>query len=312
MGNSNLFRANGGILLSRGDSTHSWDFGWRDNPPAVKAVLATLPYPRFEVAAAHLNGSGEGKTVLLSDAVKRVLGKHMPAQQQPRGTCVSRGWSRATDYLECVEIALGGEPEEFKYISHSYVYGRCREIGGDLSSQDGAVGAWAAKAVAEGVLTNEDCQDKDVGYDDLAVQWGSRGVPKKLKDLALERGNKVKTVTLVTTAEQARDMLCNGYPLSVCSGQGFAMSRDSEGYCHTQGEWAHCMMWSAYRDDKKRFLVEQSWGQNTPDGPLGNLDIPDNAFWIDWDVADHMLKGEDSFALSAFQGFPARRLDWII
>src|SRR5581483_1393104 len=137
----------------------------------------TLPMPRYADAAPHLTGSGEGKTVLLSDAVKMVLGKHMPAQQQPRGTCVSRGWSRAVDYLQCVQIALGHLPQEYQYISHAAVYGMAKEIGGDL-----------------------------------AVQWGARGVPQKIKDLA--KDNLVKTVTLVTTPEQARDMLCNGYPVS--------------------------------------------------------------------------------------------------
>lgn len=286
-------------------------FGWVDDQQAVQAVLATLPMPLFAAAAPHLAGSGEGKTVLLSDAVKKVLGHHMPAQKQPRGTCVSRGFSRGVDYLECVEIALG-QPEEFKFISHSYVYGRCREIGGWLSNQDGAVGAWAAKAVAEGVITNEDCNDRDADYDDLAVQWGARGVPQQYKDLALQRKNRVVTVSLVTTPEEARDGLCNGYPLPVCSNQGFTMTRDSNGHCRPQGSWSHCMVWTGYRDDRKQFLVEQSWGQNTPDGPTGDLDIPDNAFWIDWDVAAGMLRGRDSFLMSAFDGYPARKLDWYV
>ncbi len=306
-----VYRANGGVMKVLGDGTPLWNFGWHDRPAAVAAVLATLPFPRFEQAAIHLTGTGDGKTVLLSDAVKKVLGKHMPAQQQPRGTCVSRGWSRAVDYLECVEIALVGLPTRFEYISHAFIYGTGAEIGHDQNSQDGLVGAWAAKAVNTfGNCTNEECEDKDAGYDDLAVEWKAEGVPQKFKDLG--KDNIVKTVTLVTTPEQARDMLCNGYPLSVCSWQGFSMKRDSEGHCRAEGSWAHCMMWSAYRDDKKQFLVEQSWGQNTPSGPLGTLDIPDNAFWIDWDVGAKMLRGEDSFALSAFQGFPARTIDWYV
>ena len=74
------------------------------------------------------------------------------------------------------------------------------------------------------------------------------------------------------------------------------------------------MMWSAWRDDRRQFLVEQPWGQNTPSGPLGDLDIPDNAFWIDWDTAQRMLGQQDSFALSGFQGFPGQPalLSWLI
>ena len=70
------------------------------------------------------------------------------------------------------------------------------------------------------------------------------------------------------------------------------------------------MLWTAAREDKKWFLVEQSWGPNVPSGPLGDMDIPNNAFWIDWNVAARMLREQDSFALSNFQGFPAQRLDW--
>ena len=285
--------------------------GWRRDPAEVQRVLARLPRPHFAAAASHLAGTGAGKTVLLSDAAKKVKGAHLPAQQQPRGTCVSRGWSRAVDYLECVQIAIGNKAAEYKSVSHAYVYGTCREIGHDLSNQDGAVGAWAAQAVHDyGVITNDDAHDKDAGYDDLAVEWGARGVPQPFKDLG--KKHIVRTVSLVKTPEEARDALGNGYPLSVCSGQGFTMHRDSDGHCRPQGSWSHCMMWSAYRDDKRWFLVEQSWGQNTPDGPLGDLDIPDNAFWIDWDVAARMLAEEDSFALSSFDGFPAQTLTWLI
>ncbi len=287
-------------------------FGWINNPSAVRAVLSTLPFPRCELVAAHLDGTGEGKTILLSDFARKITGAHLPAQQQPRGTCVSRGYSRAVDYLECVQIS-GGTAEDYKSISHAAVYGMAKEMGHDLSYQDGAVGAWAAKAVSTwGCVTNEEANAKDAGYDDLAVQWGAKGVPQNIKELA--KDNLVRTVTLVTTAEQARDMICNGYPVSVCSDQGFSMTRDSQGFCRPQGSWAHCMMWSAYRDDKKWFLVEQSWGQDTPSGPLGDLDIPNNAFWIDWDVAGRMLRQEDSFALSSFQGFPRNPvlLTWLI
>jgi hypothetical protein len=285
-------------------------FGWVNDPAAVARVLATLPRPRFGAAAPHLLGTGVGKSVLLSDAARKVTGRHLPAQQQPRGTCVSRGWSRSVDYLQCVLIA-SGSPLEYRSISHAAVYGMAREIGGDLSYQDGAVGAWAARAVSEwGTVTNDDAKDRDAGYDDLAVEWGARGVPQAVKELA--RKHLVRTVSLVTSAEQARDALCNGYPVSCCSDQGFTMARDQSGRCTPEGSWSHCMMWSGYRDDRRQFLVEQSWGQNVPSGPLGDLDIPDNAFWIDWGVADRMLRQQDSFALSGYDGFPAQRLDWLL
>lgn len=311
MADRDVFQANGGVAIAQGPGQPDrWHFGWRDDHAAVRAALATLPFPHFELAAPHLEGTGEGKSAYLWEAAIKVTGAHLPAQQQPRGTCVSRGWSRLVDYLECVEIALLGEAEEYHSISHAAVYGMAKEIGHDLSYQDGAVGAWAAKAVSEwGVVTNEAAKDKDAGSDDLAVEWGAKKVPAALKELAQQ--HKLGTVTLVATPEQARDMLCNGYPLAVCSDQGFTMTRDAEGRCRPQGTWNHCMMWSGYDDATRRFCVEQSWGPNTPDGPTAHGQ-PDNSFWIDWDVASRMLRQQDSFAGSKFGGFAARTLSWLL
>jgi hypothetical protein len=56
----------------------------------------------------------------------------------------------------------------------------------------------------------------------------------------------------------------------------------------------------------------QSWGATTPGGPVGFGEHPACAFWVDADVAERMLRQGDSWALSAFDGFPARRLDWVI
>jgi hypothetical protein len=283
--------------------------GWRPSPAEVRRVLSRLPRPHFADAARHLIGVEDGKTVLLWDAAKKVTGGHLPAQNQDRGTCVSRGWSRAIDYLQCVQVALAYRPEQYESISHAVVYGMAKEVGGDLSNEDGAVGAWAAQAVHDwGCVTNADAHDSDV-RDDLAVQWGAHGVPPNLKSLA--KSHLVKTVSLVKSADEAQAAIVNGYPLSVCSDQGFTMTRDAEGHCRPQGSWSHCMMWSGFDADKRRFCVEQSWGQNCPDGPT-YLGQPDNSFWIDWQTADRMLRQEDSFALSTFDGFPSQELTWLI
>lgn len=68
-------------------------------------------------------------------------------------------------------------------------------------------------------------------------------------------------------------------------------------------------------------LIYQSWGANSNSGPHysgdpANPDFPagyflNSTFWIDAEVLDRMLKGEDSFALSSYEGFPPRKLpDW--
>lgn len=280
--------------------------GWRRDDNAVQDVLSRLPMPRFCDAAPHLAGIGEDKDGVPYLAYKKLFGKHMPAQKQDIGSCVSRGYSRGVDYLQCVQIIMG-ELEEFKFVSHAAVYGLARERGHMLGGGDGLVGAYAADSVSkDGTVSNNDANDSDTD-DRLAKEWGARGCPSNIKQLAQNR--LVKTVSQVTTPEEARDALVAGHLVPVCSDQGFTMTRDSNGKCSPRGSWGHCMVWTGYRADKRQFLIEQSWGQNCPDGPLGDKDIPDNGFWVDWDVAARMLSQRDSFVVSAYDGFPALPLD---
>jgi hypothetical protein len=66
-----------------------------------------------------------------------------------------------------------------------------------------------------------------------------------------------------------------------------------------------------YRVDKRAFLVVQSWGKGNPSGPT-SLDQPSNSFWITWDTMQRIARQGDSYALSAFTGFPARAIDFFV
>lgn len=281
-------------------------FGWVYNPREVGRIMATLPRPVFASAAPGLRGSGEGKTILLSEAVRAVLGQDIPYPAQQIGCCVSRGFSAGTDILSCVEIAIDKQAEEFKETSHEAIYGLAREIGNFLQPPgdrgDGAVGAWAAKAVSQhGTISRE-----VVGAysDKRAGEWGWKGVPA---DIKAQIRNKVRTVSMVKSYEEARDSIANGYPVAVCSDQGFSMERDRDGFCRPQGTWYHCMLFMGIRHDKPALLCMNSWGMDNPKGPLA-LGQPTNTFWVDARTADRMLKQEDSWALCDFDGYPARTL----
>ena len=182
------------------------------------------------------------------------------------------------------------------------------EVGGQRGSySDGSTGAWAAKAVTDyGTISR-----KVLGaYDPKrAKEWGAKGISDEYEKLA--KTHPIKTVSLVTTFTSARDSIANGYPVPVCSNQGFTMTRDRDGFCTPRGSWAHCMCFIGTRGGSRPGLCcLQSWGANTPDGPLA-LEQPDNSFWVDADVADRMLRARDSFTLSGFTGYPAQNiLDW--
>ena len=281
--------------------------GWLHDPDEVDRQLATLPRPLFAQAAPRLGGSGTGKTTLLYKAFKEVNdGSYIDYPAQTIGDCVSHGFGHGVDLLEAVQIALGHKNEAFQQTATEAIYGMARvDIGGQRGSfSDGAVGAWAAKAVSTIGTVDRDLVGAYDGQ--RAKSWGARGVPDAIKDKA--GPHKVKTVSLVQSYEDLEDALANGYPVPVCSNQGFTLQRDSEGFCRPKGSWGHCMLIVGVRADARPgACIFQSWGSEMPSGPLG-LDQPPNSFWADRDVVSSMLAMQDSWALSQFEGYPGRAI----
>lgn len=277
--------------------------GWIHNPAEVGRQLATLPRPLFAQAAPALSGSGTDKTTLLYKAFKDANGgAYIPYPAQTIGDCVSHGFGHGVDLLEAVQIAVGHQRDVLKQTATEAVYGMARvDIGGERGSySDGAVGAWAAKAVSTIGTVSRDV----VGpYDgSRAKLWGAKGVPQSVEDQAVQ--HKVQTVALVSTYEELEDALANGYPVPVCSNQGFTLQRDADGFCRPHGVWGHCMLIVGVRaGDRPGACIFQSWGPETPSGPLA-LDQPPNSFWADRDTVADMLGMGDSWALSQFQGYP--------
>jgi len=301
--------------------------GWVDDQGAVEAVLSQLPMPVFSQAAPDLKGSGEGVDIFFWEAEEKVLGARLGAHRQIYGTCVSHGWGRGVQDLILVEIAFGKEAEQWEgQVATEPIYGGSRvEIGGGRLRGDGSVGAWAAKWVNQyGVLLRKKYGKYDLTVldEDLAREWGSyrnrEGVPDELEPIAKE--HPVGTVSMVTDGDDARDALCNGYPIPVCSGQGFTTTRDSNGFCRPRGSWSHCMLARGYcvaKGNRPAVPIQQSWGNS----PTGNdrcvlesgreITLPQGVFMIDLDVFHGMLRQRDSFAISQFEGFP-RRLDYLL
>jgi C1A family cysteine protease len=144
----------------------------------------------------------------------------------------------------------------------------------------------------------------------IGTAWGSRGIPQAVINQCKE--HKIETVTTVTTIEQARDLLANGYALSVCSDYGFSSVRDKYGIADPRGSWSHAMAWIGCDDTHERlnetlFLVQNSWGVWNS-GPK-YYEQPDGSFWIRQSVAERMIASGAAFAYSRFKGF-VRKMDW--
>lgn len=281
-----------------------WVYDWR----SVNAYLAESPTPVFAASAAPLQGTGAKAVRLLYDEVRRVVGTDI-ILTQTIGDCVSQGWAQGCDYVACTQITAGSREKWVATCATEPIYALSRvEIGQGRIRGDGSVGAWAAKAVTEfGTIRRQKYGTIDLtSYSgDRARLWGSRGCPDELEPVARE--HPIKTVSLVTSYEQARDAISNGYPVVVCSQQGFNDTRDSEGFMRAQGTWGHCMVFTAVDDAHTRpgLLCQNSWGPAWISGPKRH-NQPDGSGWVDAEVADRMLRIQpDSYAVSGFRGFPS-------
>jgi hypothetical protein len=314
---------------------NAYSFGWSYQPEKVSAALQRIGdrggYTNFDQVAGKVANAWDGQsTVPLWKAAVNVTGRLLPARRQSRGVCTSCGWASAATLRRCLQLdnavytgkmTIAQAQAAFYTFSHAIMYGLGKEVANDLGAQnrsergDGCYGAAMAEASHRwGFVTNDVASDSD-DNDDLAIQYAISGVPAEFKAKAQEHAADTVPVTSVA---QAFDILASGHPIAVCSSQGFSMTRDAMGFCSPLGRWDHCMHWMGIVVAKvgawgspsgaggsrlRRGPVNgQSWGQNTPEGPLVS-DAPDYAFGIDEAIAEHMLQMKDTFAIASVAGF---------
>jgi hypothetical protein len=290
--------------------------GYVPNRQGTDAFLATLTRPTLAQAGPDLV-LDENRDVFLGQYLLQVS----PAWKrgaQKIGSCVGWGWSLSCDILAACDILLRGETESYGgRVLEASIYGFSRvEVRGQRNlGGDGSYGGAAAKAVTKygtlhyGVTYNGKQFNDNSGSREK--EWGRDGVPDDLEPFAAQR--KVSSVAMVKTFEDAARAIQNGYPVAVCSMQGFSMTL-RDGYLTPMGSWAHCMMFAGVRwKPRPALLCVNSWGDcygGTVD-PALPVQFQKSAGWVEASVCSRMLSGEDSFALSGYEGFPVRKLpDW--
>lgn len=223
--------------------------------------------------------------------------------------CVSHASACACNVLRAVEISLGDNQKWIAETSTEDIYYGSRVvIGGNRIQGDGSIGAWAVKYMqrsSHGTLfrIKYDFADLSVYSGDRAKAWGSnRNVPSGLAQEA--KKTPIDAYTACKNYEEVRDALANGYPVIVCSQQGFSQTRDAEGFAKPEGTWAHAMCFIAMDDKFKRpgVLCMNSWGPNWISGSKRH-NQPDGSFWVDADIVNKMCKMGDTWAISGFNGF---------
>lgn len=301
--------------------------GWVDDQHEVEKVMNSLPFPVFADIHPPLMDTGKKKVTLLHKIVAEVT-KFDPSKvlyrHQTIGDCVAQGGACVVDCSICVDIFLRKDNEiwlgetctEILYWGSRVVIGK-----GRLGNSDGSVGAWLARFVNEwGAITRGVYGKHDLSkYDgNTARLWGSPNfrISKELENEIKE--HPIQTVSLVRTYEEARDLIANGYAITVASNIGFnaprggAIKRDADGFLRPYGNWSHQMAFIAADDEFKRpgLLCNNSWG-NWVSGPTRH-DQPSGSFWVDADVVNRMLGQGDSWAFSSYIGYKPRELNLYI
>lgn len=304
-------------------------FGYTANPAESRQFIQSLPQPLLRDAGPDLfRGGDDTRPVFLHRALyaafKKKFGRDWIVGTQGIGDCVSWGWAHGVDVHSAVLYMLG-LTSDWKPAATEAIYGgsRVEARGGRPGGySDGSYGAAAAKFVRDwGVLFRQpyaNAVDLTTYSAARAKDWGNFGCGGqndggRLDTIAKE--HPVRQVALVTNFGDAAAAIRSGYPVPVCSGQGFTNQRDRDGFARAQGSWPHCMVFIGARfDPRPGLLCLNSWGPKWISGTKYPDDQPEGSFWVDASTVNRMLAGQDSFAVSGFVGFPFRKLnhgDWI-
>jgi hypothetical protein len=289
-------------------------FGYSPNRDGTDEFLASLAKPTLTQAGPDLALDETRDVFLGSYLLQCDPGWKRGAQKI--GSCVGWGWALSCDILAACDIHVRSEAEVYggRVLEASvYAFSRVEVRGQKNLGGDGSYGGAAAKAVTKFGTLHYGLDYGGEKFTDNSgsreKEWGRDGVPDRLEKYAAN--HKVSSVALVTDFEQAAKAIQNGYPVAVCSMQGFSMTQ-REGYLTPMGSWAHCMMFAGVRwKPYPALLCVNSWG----DCYSGDVDktlpvqFQRSAGWVRADTCTRMLKGEDSFALSGYSGFAPRKLE---
>jgi len=195
------------------------------DPNHLAQFLGENPRPLFGAASCSmdslgeitsLEGSGKGKVVLLYKSLDKFDPTCWTGERQTTGDCVSHAVRKGVDGTRAVEIDILGEAESFLARGATEpIYG-CRGHKGQGMSCSKAA-KWVSKS--GGYLLRMDYPDLDLDLSKynakIGTGWGRKGVPGDIKQESHK--HQIKTASLITSIDEARDAIANGYCLAVCS-----------------------------------------------------------------------------------------------
>lgn len=276
--------------------------------------------------------SHKGKLAVPYKCIDMLWPNAFPGPAQARGDCVSHSAMRSALGTMACEI-VAGEPDSVTgIIEGAPEVSALGEKNTVLSTE--AIYWWRGHGGdgwgchhASRVLLNESGMwvrknYPEFGFDltkysgRLAGKWGRSSPPDKIKEFGTKHA--LRQATELSSFEEVRDFIGNGYFISSCGGEGWSSKRDENGYSRRSGSWSHAMCVCAVDDRdiiKQKYgepliCIVNSWGRwnSGPRKILGTtLEIPEGAFWAKWSDC----KRRSFLAMSGAEGWPPRKLpDW--
>jgi hypothetical protein len=231
-------------------------------------------------------------------------------EAQTTGDCVSHATRNAGMIDYCCDSQFG-QTEYLGRFATENIYG-ARGHGGQGASCD-RLAVYVGPDGKGGFLTRKRYEGGGKSVDlstyngNTGHNWGSSGTPSWLNQIAAE--NKAQRVFNCKSMEEARDALAFGFGVSLCSGFGFASTRNDDGVSEQRGSWAHAMAWVACDDTDfahqkyqgMLFLIQNSWGVFNSGGK--RHEQPDGSFFVRPAVAKRMIAAGGAWVVSSVQGY---------
>lgn len=317
--------------------------GWTPNPDAVEEVVNDTSTPVFrmsqdqELAMQYRGGPDPDRPpIILFDFLKD-LEPGWSRGNQGLGDCVSWGWELGTTLSVAVDIRQRKRPWIWNgpYATEPFYGGARVEARGIKRGgySDGAVGAYAARFATKwgalprldySAITGNREHDLRQYSAQRSKEWGNFGCGGAFDKEALDQLCKLTPVIeapMTTSFAAAAGCIESGFPVVVCSDQGFGDKRDKYGFVQPRGIWYHCMVFGGVRYDRPGLLVSNSWGNSWA---LGNFycnvktgqiieywpEVQKCSGWVEASVCDRMLRQEDSYAVCGVGGLQRRSIDW--
>lgn len=261
---------------------------------------------------------------------RQLTGGFLKYNWQQTGSCVGAGGGNMAKTAQCVEIVLKGDPEAYLEIWWPYTYGKSRQLGGIRGRGEGSFGsAWAKAATTPaggffevdpaGYPDLPDYKEQDgwlVQPAKVELDWSDgAAIPEAWNKLGSQR--LFGTAAPMKSADDCYEALANGYAITQASSFGFSGPKVKGTkfpirVAEWNGTWHHQTYIDEVWDHPELSGLYYRWGNNWgPDAhgkPTG--DEPPGGVYVTHATLDQMCRTGEVYAFSAFDGFPARELNF--